>query len=94
MINISNICKLASKKFGVLVRLRKMIPTEAKLQLYKSATKPNLTYCRTTWHFFKASDARKLDRVQERALCAEYDNTTAEYEELRTKTCIFSMKFH
>ena len=32
-IHISNIklCKLASKKFGVLVRLRKIIPTEAKL---------------------------------------------------------------
>ena len=30
-------CKMASKKVGVLVRLRNMIPREAKLQLYKSA---------------------------------------------------------
>ena len=34
-IHISDICKLASKKVGVLVPLRKMIPTKAKLQLYK-----------------------------------------------------------
>lgn len=34
-IHISDICKLASKKVDVLVRLRKMIPTKAKLQLYK-----------------------------------------------------------
>ena len=34
-IHISDICKLANKKVGVLVRLRKMIPTKAKLQLYK-----------------------------------------------------------
>lgn len=34
-IHISDICKLASKKVGVLVRLGKMIPTKAKLQLYK-----------------------------------------------------------
>lgn len=34
-IHISDICKLPSKKVGVLVRLKKMIPTKAKLQLYK-----------------------------------------------------------
>ena len=32
--HISDICKMASKKVGVLVRLRNMIPREAKLQLY------------------------------------------------------------
>ena len=39
--HISDICKKASKKVGVLVRLRNMIPREAKLQLYKSAILPN-----------------------------------------------------
>ena len=34
-IHISDICKLASKKVGVLVRPRKKIPTKARLQLYK-----------------------------------------------------------
>ena len=48
---------MASKKVGVLVRLRNMIPREAKLQLYKSAILPNLTYCHIVWHFCKASDA-------------------------------------
>ena len=43
--HISDICKMASKKVGVLVRLRNMILREAKLQLYKSAILPNLTYC-------------------------------------------------
>ena len=65
--HISDMCKKASKKVGVLVRLRNMIPREAKLQLYKSAILPNLTYCHIVWHFCKASDARKLERVQERA---------------------------
>ena len=55
--HISDICKMASKKVGVLVRLRNMIPREAKLQLYKSAILPNLTYCHIAWHFCKASDA-------------------------------------
>ena len=63
---------MASKKVGVLVRLRNMIPREAKLQSYKSAILPfiTLTYCHIVWHFCKASDARKLERVQERALRA------------------------
>lgn len=59
------ISKMASRKVGALVRLGKMIPGEAKLQLYKSAILPNLTYCHIVWHFCKASDARKLERVQE-----------------------------
>ena len=49
--HISDICKKASKKVGVLVRLRNMIPRVAKLQLYKSAILPfiTLTYCHTVF---------------------------------------------
>ena len=73
--HISKICKKASKKVGVLVRLRIMIPREAKLQLYKSAILPNLTYCHLVWHFCKASDARKLERVQKRAFIVNYTSS-------------------
>ena len=65
--HLSDICKKESKKVSVIARLRFMIPREAKLQLYKSAILPNLTYCHLMWHFCKASDARKLERAQERA---------------------------
>ena len=44
-----------------------------------------MTCCRTVWHFFKASDARKLERVQEQTLRAVYDNRTAEYERVLTQ---------
>ena len=54
-----------------------MIPKEAKLQLSKSVIYPNLTYCHLVWHFCKASDARKLERVQERALRAVYNDRNA-----------------
>ena len=86
-IHISEICKLASTKVSVLVQLRKMIPTQAKLQLYKSEILPNLT----VWHFCKASDARKLERVQEWALRAVYDNRTAKYEELLSQAKLPSL---
>ena len=82
--HISDICKMASKKVGVLVRLRNMIPREAKLQLYKSAILPNLTYCHIVWHFCKAADARKLERVQEQALRAVYNDRNATPREGKT----------
>lgn len=90
--HISDICKMASRKVGALVRLGKMIPGEAKLQLYKSAILPNLTYCHIVWHFCKASDARKLERVQEQALRAVYNDRNAMYEELLEKGRLSSLE--
>ena len=90
--HISDICKKASKKVGVLVRLKNMISREAKLQLYKSAILPSLTYCHIVWHFCKASDARKLGRVQERALCAVYNDRNVTYEEVLEKGRLSSLE--
>ena len=79
---ISDILQQVSKKAGVLAHLRKMIPTETKVQLYKAAILPFLTYCPTVWHFCKASDTRKLERVQEWALRAVYNSKIVAYDEL------------
>ena len=62
--HISELCKKASQRVGVLARLRNLITTEAKLLLYKTAIMPYLTYCHLTWHFCKASDTRKVERIQ------------------------------
>lgn len=83
--HISNVCKRSSQRVGVLMRLRNLIPTRAKLQLYKSAILPYLTYCHTVWHFCRQSDARKLERVQERALRAVYCDSHSTYQQLLVK---------
>ena len=44
------------------------------------------------WHFCKASDARKLERVQERALRAVYNDRNATYEELLKKGRLSSLE--
>ena len=80
--HISDICKKAGSKVGVLNRLKKLVPTYALLQLYKAGVLPNLTYCHTAWHFCRASDTKKLERVQERELRAIFSNKTAAYEQL------------
>jgi len=64
----SNVCKKASHRIRVLMRLKNLIPTEATLQLYKAAILPHLTYCHLTWHFCKASDRRKLERIKKEDL--------------------------
>lgn len=47
----------AIQRIGVLTKLRNLIPTMAKLLLFKSAILP---YCHLVWHCCKASDTRKL----------------------------------
>ena len=41
--HISTVCKKASQRVGVIMKLRNLTPTAAKLQLYKAAILPHLT---------------------------------------------------
>ena len=83
--HIGGSCKRASQKVGVLARLRNLIPCSAKLQLYKSAIKPHLTYFDTVWHFCKSFDKGKLERIQERVRRAVFKAKTETYCDLLSK---------
>ena len=50
--------------------------------LYKSSILPYLTYSHLIWHFRKASDARKVERAQERDLRIAYNTHSLEYSNL------------
>ena len=77
------------------MRLKNLIPTKAKLQLYKAAILPHLTYCHLTWHFCKPSNRRKLERIQERGLRAIFKDKLTDklssYEKLLAKAGIPSL---
>jgi hypothetical protein len=64
------------------MRLKNLIPTNAKSQLYKAAILPYLIYCHLTWHFCKASDTRKLERIQERGLRAVFKDKQSTCKDL------------
>ena len=64
------------------MRLRNLIPCSAKLTIYKSSILPYLAYCHLVWHFCKASDSRKIERLQERALRAVYRTKSSSYQTL------------
>ena len=80
--HISELCMRASQKVGMLVRLRNLIPCNAKLMLYKTSVLPYLTHSHSVWKICKSPDSRKIERIQERALRAVYKSQTEAYEEL------------
>ena len=83
--HIGEVYKNASRKVGVLMRLRNMLTTSAKLKIFISFIMPQITYCQTVWHFCRASDSRKMERVQEQALRTVYCNTRSSHDELLRK---------
>ena len=77
VINFSNhigeLCRKTSQHIGVLIRLKNVLPARAKLQLFKPAILPHLTYCGTAWHFCRASNRPKVERLQEiNSLCTVF----------------------
>jgi len=64
------------------MRFRNLIPTQSKLTLFKCAILPYVTYCHLVWQFCKASDTKKLKRIQERGLRGVFKNNSSSYNQL------------
>lgn len=89
--HIGEICTKASKKVNVLVCFKNIILEKAKLTLFKSLILVDLKYCNKVWHFCKASDAQKLEKILERALQVVYNYKKDMYEELLSKAKLPSL---
>ena len=78
----------AIQKVGVLLRLRSLIPCNAKLIIYKSSKGilPHLTYCHLVWHNCRSSDSSKIERIQEHADRAVFNSHSQSYEILLVPT--------
>ena len=83
--HISNVCKKASQRIAVIMKLRNLIPTEAKLHLYKAAIILHLTYCLLVWHFCRASVTLRLERVEEWGLSAVFKDKLPRHQQLLEK---------
>ena len=64
------------------MKLRNLMPIGTKLQSFKAAVLPLLIYSHLVWHFCRASDSRKLERVQERAFRAMSCDKASSYDKL------------
>ena len=86
--HIKQIWTKTSRRIGVLSTLRNLIPTTARLTIYKTADMPHFTYSSLILHFCKASDGRNLERINERGLQTVYNDWSTSYNDLlsRAKT--------
>ena len=75
-----------------MLRLKKLISTNAKLTPCKSTILPYLTYCHLTWHFCSDTDKRKLERIQERALRAVFLDKQSSYQALLDKSDLTTLQ--
>ena len=90
--HIGNLCKRVGQRIGVISRFRNIIPTSAKLTIYKSAILSHLTYCSTVWHFCKVADKRKIERLQEKALRVVCRDKSTPYAQLLIKANLPSLQ--
>ena len=89
--HISQVCLRNSRMIGILRRLKNLIPMHAKLRIYKTAVLPHLTYCSLVWHFCRASDTRKLERINERGLRTVFCEQVSSYSDLLTRMGMTSL---
>ena len=80
--HISGICKKASRQINILKRLSKYLDQNSRINVYRSFVSSNFNYCPVSWIFCGARNARKLERLQERALRFVFNDPYSEYNEL------------
>jgi hypothetical protein len=88
----SNICKKVSRQLNVLKRRGKHRTKLGKLTIYYSFIMSNFNYCPLVWHFCGEVNTKKVEKIQERALKFIYEDYSASYDELLSKSKLPSLK--
>ena len=83
--HVKLMCSKPYSKIGVLTKMRKLVREKTKYRLFKSVILPGLNYCLIVWLFIRASDKRKLERMQEKGLRVVFNDNTSSYENLMFK---------
>ncbi len=63
-----------------LMRLSTILPVESKLTIFNAFIVSNFLYCPVVWHMCSKSDTKKVEKVQERALCFIYRKFESDYK--------------
>lgn len=81
-VHISNICKKASRQINTLKRISKYLTSGTKLKIYQSFVIANFSYCPAVYSQCLTKDAKKLEKLNERALRFVYNDFVSTYREL------------
>ena len=91
-VQVSNICKRASKQLNVLKGTGKNLCRLGKLNIYHSFILPNFNYCPLIWHFCGEVNTKKIEKIQVRPLRFIYSDYSSSYESLLIKSQLPSLK--
>ncbi len=80
--HVSELCRKAAGQVNLLMRLSTMLPVESKFTIFNAFIVSNFLYCSAVWHMCSKSDTKKVEIVQERALCVIYRKFESDYKSL------------
>ena len=69
--------------------MQNTVPLSTKLLLYHTLS--HLNYCSVVWHFCSSTNAKKLEKLNHRALSFVFNDYKSSYDELLTKHKILSL---
>jgi DNA-directed RNA polymerase subunit N (RpoN/RPB10) len=75
-----------------LKRIGKHLTKLGKLTIYYSLIMSNFNNCPLTCHFCGKVNAKKVEQIQERVLSFIYEDYSARYDELQSKSKLPSLK--
>ena len=78
----TKICCKVSLHVAVLKRMKKILPFDTHMNLYRAFIVPHSNYCAETWHFCSKRASDKLEKINERALRFVYRDNNYSYEML------------
>lgn len=84
--HIKTLCNKASKQLKILFRFKSLLGKIVKEQLYKTFILSNFNFCPVVWNFCSKTSAKKIERIQERALRFLTGSHSLSYSELLKNT--------
>ena len=85
--HVAKICRRVSQQVTVLKRMKKILPFDTRMSLYRAFIVPYFNYYAETWHFCSKRASDKLEKINERALRFVYRDNNSSYEMLLKKVC-------
>ena len=87
---IRKISRKVSQEVAVLNRLKKILPFELRLYIYRAFIAPHFKYCSESWHHCGKRGCVKLEKINEQALCFVTRDQSTMYETLLKQVNLLS----
>ena len=89
--HIHKICRKVSQQVAVLNRLKKILPFELRIDIYRAFIAPHFNYCSKARHHCGKRGCGKLEKINERALRFVTRDKSNTYERLLKQRNLLSL---